>query len=135
MNKILGALLIGLMLTVGGSIARAGSLEDGVAALQRGDYATALRVFQPLAAQGDAIAQNNLGAMYENGSGVPQDYREAAKWYQLSAAQGNVRAQSNLGLIYVNGLGIRKDYNEALKLFRFAAAQGYAPAQNDLGFM
>ena len=59
--------------------ARAG-LDEGVAAYDRGDYATALREWRPLAEQGNAKAQYNLGAMYYSGLGVPQDYAEAVKW-------------------------------------------------------
>ena len=40
------------------------------------------------AEQGNAAAQYNLGVMYDNGEGVPQDYAEAAKWYRLAAEQG-----------------------------------------------
>ena len=98
MNKILATLLVALMLTVSGSrMVRAGPLEDAGAAYQRHDYATALRLLQPYAAQGDASAQYNLGLMYEKGLGVPQDYNEAVKLYRLAAAQGNAPAQSNLG--------------------------------------
>ena len=46
--------------------------DDGMAAVERGDYATALREFWPLAEQGDAVAQYNLGLMHENAYGVPQ---------------------------------------------------------------
>src|SRR5450759_4601026 len=62
--------------------------NDGVAAYNRGDYATALRLFRPLADQGVAIAQNNLGVLYEKGQGLPQNYAEGAKWYRLAADQG-----------------------------------------------
>ncbi|MCH8039374.1 MAG: sel1 repeat family protein, partial [Nitrospinae bacterium] len=55
--------------------------QEGVDAYERGDYATALKEFRPLADQGDALAQFNLGIMYYKGQGVPQDYQEAAKWY------------------------------------------------------
>ena len=44
--------------------ANAGPFEDGEAAWSRGDYATALSMWRPLAAQGNAMAQNNLGVMY-----------------------------------------------------------------------
>ena len=44
--------------------------QKGFEAYQRGDYATALEEWRPLADQGDATAQNNLGVMYENGQGV-----------------------------------------------------------------
>ena len=36
--------------------AAAGPFEDGIAAAQRGDYATGLRLWKPLAVQGDMFA-------------------------------------------------------------------------------
>ena len=48
--------------------------DEGVAAYDRGDYATAFEEFRPLAEQGNDDAQFNLGVMYGNGQGVPQDY-------------------------------------------------------------
>jgi len=45
----------------------AGPLEDANAAYGRGDYAHALRLWRPLAAQGNATAQYNLGLLYEGG--------------------------------------------------------------------
>ena len=62
---------------------------------------------------GDAIAQFNLGAMYDNGQGVPQDVAEALKWYRLAADQGQADAQFNLGVMYYNGQGVPKDLIEA----------------------
>ncbi len=56
--------------------------QKGYVAYQRGDYATALREWRPLAEQGDASAQTSLGVMYANGLGVPQDDTEAIKWYR-----------------------------------------------------
>jgi TPR repeat protein len=50
-----------------------------------------------LAEQGDVDAQWNLGRMYGNGRGVPEDDAEAIKWYRLAAEQGYARAQFNLG--------------------------------------
>ncbi len=72
--------------------ARAG-WDEAEAAYQRGDYATAIREFCPLAKQGHAKAQHNLGVMYENGQGVPQDDAEAVKWYHKAAEQGHATAQ------------------------------------------
>ncbi len=60
-----------------------------MAAYQRGDYATAIRKFRPLAEQGNAEAQFNLGGMYRQGRGVPQDDAEAMKWYRKAAEQGD----------------------------------------------
>ena len=113
----------------------AGPYEDAVAAYQRGDYEAALNIWRPLAEGGDAIAQANVGLMYDSGVGVSQDYTEAAKWYRLAAVQGNAMAQFNLGLLYDNGTGVGQDYREALKWYRSAAAQGIAGAENSLGVM
>ena len=64
--------------------ASAGSFEDATAAHGRGDYATAMRLLRPLADQGNADAQFNLGVIYE----VAQDYAEAVKWFRKAAEQG-----------------------------------------------
>ena len=47
-------------------------------------FATALREWTPLAEQGDAKSQYNLGVMYNKGKGVPQNYKTAVKWYTLN---------------------------------------------------
>ena len=87
------------------------------------------------AAAGNAAAQDSLGTMYDNGTGVPQDNTEAVKWFRLAAAQGYASAQSNLGAMYGNGEGVPQDNAAAVKWFRLAAAQGDAEAQYNLGVM
>jgi len=82
MRRILAGVVLSLMLTGG---AAAGPLEDGLAAHERGDYATALRLFRPLGEQGNASAQYNLGVMYALGQGVPRDNVQAYMWFDLSA--------------------------------------------------
>jgi TPR repeat protein len=69
----------------------------GFDAAQKGDYATALKEWKPLAEQGDADAQWNLGLMYRYGLGVTQDYKTEVKYYTLAAEQGYVSAQYSLG--------------------------------------
>ena len=59
--------------------AAADSFEDGFSAYDRGDDAQAMKLWRPLAAQGHAWAQHNLGVMYDEGQGVPQDDQEAVK--------------------------------------------------------
>ena len=63
--------------------------QKGLAAHESGDYATALREWTPLADQGNASAQYNLGQIYRQGQGVPQDDKTAVKWYRLAAEQGD----------------------------------------------
>jgi TPR repeat protein len=47
-------------------VAAAGPFDDAVAAYQRGDYAMAFQILRPLAEQGNAFAQNNLGMAYSH---------------------------------------------------------------------
>src|SRR3972149_5103692 len=106
MRDLIKAGLVALVLSLSlAAPVAAGPLEDAAAAHERGDYATALRLFRPLAEQGGAPAQNNPRVMYGSGQGVPQDYREAAKWYRMAAEQGHAFAQYNLGVMYESGLG------------------------------
>jgi TPR repeat protein len=124
MRRILGSLLIVLMLTVGGGIASAGPLEDGVASYQRSDFASALRLLRPLADHGNADAQYDLGLMYANAQGVVQDFREAEKWFRIAAEQGHAAAQFNLGVMYVAGQVVPQNYVLAHVWFNLASAQG-----------
>ena len=72
MGKFAHALALLLTLCLAAPVL-AGPYEDGVVAANKGDYASALRLWRPLADQGNSAAQNNLGVMYDNGRGVPQD--------------------------------------------------------------
>jgi len=80
--------------------------------------------YRKAAERGDADAQNNLGASYANGNGVPQNYALAVKWYRRSAKQNNSMAQKNLGVCYFNGQGVPQDFVEAYKWYAVAAANG-----------
>ena len=82
-------MLLALVVVLVAAPAWAGDLQAGVEAYNRGDYATALKEWRPLAEQGDALAQYNLGVMYFMGQGVPQDVVQAHLWLNLAAAQGN----------------------------------------------
>jgi len=53
--------------------ALAGPWEDGMAAYNRGDYLPAIRLFRPLAEQGNPKAQSVLGVMYRKGQGVARN--------------------------------------------------------------
>lgn len=107
----------------------------GLEAATKGDFATALREWRPLAEQGYPGAQYNLGVMYQEGNGVVQDYVEAVRWYRLAAEQGDANAQNNLGVMYKKGNGVVQDYAEAVRWYRLAAEQGIAYAQKGLSDM
>ena len=92
------------------------------AAYNRGDYATALSIFRPLAEAGDATAQFDLGVMYANGQGVVQDYIEALTWYRRAADQRSADAQNNIGNMYRYGRGVPQDKVRAYMWFNLAAS-------------
>jgi hypothetical protein len=115
--------------------ATAGPLEDGQAAYQKGDYATALKIYRLLAEQGNASAKTALGVIYEHGQGVPQDFVRAVIWYSEAAYQGDPDAQSNLGAMYANGRGVPQDYAQAVVWYRQAGERWNAGAQRNLGLM
>jgi len=106
--------------------------DDGVAAYAAGDYATAYRSWFPDAEQGDAKAQFNLGIMYYEGTGVPENDTEAVKWYRMAAEQGDVSAQYNLGNMYGKGEGVPEDYVKAYMWWLLAKAQGDKEAAGNL---
>lgn len=116
-----------------GQPAKADELEDGISAYDRGDFATATRLLYPLAKQGDAVAQNNLGQMYFSGLGEPQDYAEAARWFERSAKQGNDLGQFNLGKMYCIDKGVSVDEFKVVKWLTLAAEQGNNFAKMELG--
>jgi len=134
MKRFLATLLL-LTLVVAQPSKVAAGIKEGLAAYARGDYITALRELRPLAEQGDAAAQSELGVMYNNGQGVPRDDAKAFKWFSKAAEQGDDDGQYNLGVMYNNGQGVQQSYAEAIKWFRKAAEQGYVHGQYRLGVM
>jgi hypothetical protein len=115
MRNLTATICLTLAMLLGGmGVSWSADFQKGLDAAQKGDFATALREWTPLAEQGNAGAQFNLGVMYDNGQGVPQDYKTAVKWYRLAADQGDARAQINLGLMYEKGQGVLQDYKTAV---------------------
>ena len=95
----------------------------------------AIAGWRDAADQGLAMAQYNLGVMFENGCGVAQSDGEAAEWYHNAAEQGHARAQANLGFMFEGGHGVAQNDEEAVQWYRKAADQGLATAQYNLGLM
>ncbi len=98
--------------------------DHGAAAAIKGDFATALADFRPLAEAGDAKAQNNLGIMYQYGRGVATDLAAARRWYREAAEQGLAEAHFNLGVLYMEGEGETRDLVQAYLWLSLAAEAG-----------
>ncbi|MEW8471023.1 MAG: hypothetical protein AB2637_20965, partial [Candidatus Thiodiazotropha sp.] len=90
-------------------------------AFDRADYRTSLHVWLPQAQEGDPVAQNYVGEIYEKGLGIQPDYTTAAAWYRKAADQGNSRARINLGFLHEKGFGVKKDLAQALNWYRKAS--------------
>ena len=80
------------------------------------------------AAQGRALAQNNIGYLYEHGLGVPADNAQAVEWYRKAADQGDPTGQMNLGVMYETGRGVPQDLVQAHARYSIAASR-FADAQ------
>jgi hypothetical protein len=136
MRKLIGTLCLTVAVLLGSvGMSASADFQKGAAAAQRGDYATALREWTPLAEQGNAVAHYNLGFMYYNGQGVLQNNKIAVKWYRLAAEQGNADAQTILGVMYHCGHGVPQNNKTALKWSRLADEQGNASSQSILGLI
>jgi uncharacterized protein len=119
--------------------ARADALQDGIAAMHRKDYPTAVRLLEPLARAGDPVAQSRLGTLYYPGHGVRESDVQALAWFERAARQGLAEAQFNLGNMYAYGLAplpADADGNRLAAQWYFEAArQGHADAQYSLGIL
>ena len=117
------------------NLAAAANFAKGQIAYQKGDFASALTQWLPLAERGHTLAMCNVGVMYARGSGGARDVIAALRFCRGAAEQGNAQAQCNLGLMYANGLGVPRDHVEAVKWYRRAADQGDRDAQFNLGLV
>ena len=100
----------------------AADVEDGAAALERGELHIAYREFRSMAELGSSDAMVRLGRLYFEGRGTPPDYGSARSWYQRAADLGNRRAMYLLGALYGEGKGVTQDYLEALRWYVRATA-------------
>lgn len=85
------------------------------------------------AADGDALAQHELGVRYLTGRGVIPDTVKSSVWLRRAAEQGYAPAAYNYALLLANGWGVEWDPFQAYALFLRAARQGMPEAQFVVG--
>ncbi len=108
----------------------ANAVNDGVEAYQQGNYWKAFELWQPVAQQGDPVAQYNMGVLYINGQGFPKNVKQAIKWFEMSAEQGYANAQYVLGNVYYHKIGcVERSLPDALKWYRKGANNGSEEAE------
>jgi TPR repeat protein len=104
----------------------------GVMLSSRGDYKNAALWYKRAADVGIATAAYNLGTLYFNGQGFPQDYTAARHWFELAAKRNDPYAEFQLGSMYDSGKGVDKDVKQEMYWYNKAARQGLAAAQYNL---
>lgn len=133
------ASLIAAVFLVAAPTAQADALQDGIAALNRKDYPTALQLLEPLARAGNAAAQLRMGLMHYHGHGVRENDAQALMWFDRAARQGLADAQFQLGNMYAYGLAGGDAASDPARLaaqwYFEAARQGHAEAQYSLGIL
>lgn len=132
-------LLLVVVMLAGSAPSRADALQDGIDAAKRKEYATALRLLDPLAQAGHAAAQFHLGLLYFFGHGVTESNDRALLWFDRAARQGHADAQFQLGNMYAFGFAGPKHDADADRLaaqwYFEAARQNHADAQYSLGIL
>lgn len=91
--------------------------KEIIAAMKKGDYATAYKEALPLAEKGDTEAMMTIGLLYHRGEGFKQDYVKAMDWYLKAFKKRKGDAFNNIGVMYRDGLGVEKNLEIAYALF------------------
>jgi TPR repeat protein len=96
-------------------------------------YEEAAQIIRPLALNGYAAAESNMGYLYLHGLGVEQDDEQSYLWTLKAARKDELHAQLLLAWLYLNGRGVERNEVEALNWYTRAAELGSADALNSLG--
>jgi TPR repeat protein len=98
--RVLAAIVV---LCASVTLCRSDPGSDAQAAFDRKEYATAIRLWEPLAKAGDTQAQVGLASIYMQGLGVPRDTDKALIWLELAAEGGDPRGPWLLGRLTTPG--------------------------------
>jgi TPR repeat protein len=93
-----------------------------------GDFAPAWCIWEPLAREGNAIAQFNLGWLYRNGNGVAASDERARQLWEQAARSGHAEAQMALAMLYAQQGSSLENRSQAIHWYRKAAEQGIEDA-------
>lgn len=91
--------------------------SNDIAAYNPTDYGYAYGYFRGRAMRGDAIAEDNMGHIYQDGRGVAPNDPQAIYWFTKAANNGNSDAMLSLGVASLYGKGVPKDNQTACSWF------------------
>ena len=118
---LIGAIAATLLVGTAGT--QAGPWEDGMVAYNRGDYVPAIRLFRPLAEQGNPKAQTQIGTMYRKGEGMAPSPIRAFMWFSVAAKRGDGKAKA--GLREVSKTMTPADMSQGQAMAEACAASNY----------
>jgi TPR repeat protein len=128
MHKTTSALAVLLI-----SLSTYASVDEGIAAYNEGNYATALEHFKEAAERGDPAGKHLLASLYYQGHGVAKDVQRAVALFTEAADAGFRPSQANLALMYSVGDGVQRDPAKAVAYGMRAAEAGDVQSQFNLG--
>jgi TPR repeat protein len=107
--------------------------DEATKAFAKKQYASAAKLFKPLAEKGNALAQYQIALMHRMGLGLTKDQKEAKKWSRLAAKQGNADAQLMLASLYSKADGGESaDVVRAYMWYEASAKEGNTEARKEL---
>lgn len=124
-------LIAALVLALIGPV-HANTLDQALAAYERGELETAAKGFTELSRQGLPLGDYNLAMMHIRSELPLPDLPEAKRLLERAAAQRLVRAQLALGQWHEQGLQGKADLRAAAHWYGLAAASGSVDGQVQL---
>jgi TPR repeat protein len=97
-----------------------------------GKQREAMKYYLDAADRSHAGAINDLGGIFEYGSGVPKNLATAIVWYERAAALGHAGAMNRLGELSEKGIGLPQGFATERDWYEKAATLGNGPAMNNL---
>ncbi len=131
-NNILNAIILLLYSLVANSNVVPKEIGYAKDYMEKGDFAKAYCLIEPLAEQGNPSAQHLLGWMYHNGYGLAIDDEQTLDWWYKAAEQGFSDAEYSLAVMYELGEGVRRDLFKAMEFYLSAARKGHQDARSSL---
>jgi len=124
-----------LLTTSGVSADDAADLKAGMTAYREKEFQTAIHKLLPLAIEGNAEAQYQIGLMYDRGLGFPKDRCISITWADKAARQGHPNAAMQLAFSFTIGSPVRQSDEMAYRWASFANKLGHPKARDLLSFM
>jgi len=98
---------------------------DGKRGVIDRDFEKARKYHMQAAMGGDRRSMMDLGTIYDNGYGVPENLGEAARWYLWGAKYGHGPAMYNTALMLETGDAGRTDLVESYMWYILGATEGF----------